>query len=332
LLKPFLKRTLGINTLAHLSHRLGFPVDELQRVASQAEDQYIFRKVPKKNGGFRTISNPRYRLKQIQESIHNLLKEVALQDSAHGGVRSRSNVSNARPHCKQRCLLNLDLKNFFPSISHYKVYELFHRKLTCSPAVAQLLTKLTTVNRQVPQGGPMSTDLANLVMRKTDERLEGLSRKYGINYTRFVDDMSFSGNTIPNAFISVAKEIISQSGFHLNPDKESMKTTGEAKQVTGLSVNRAKPNVPRKKRREVRKEAHIFEKYEKEQLGEFACNKKEQQIRGKLAYVNYVNSNRKADAADLRLRSRRKYGKATPATSTSRLGIGSEAPAKALAC
>lgn len=288
--RPLSKRTLDINTLDHLSHRLGFPVDELQKVASHVEDLYTFQEKLKKSGGVRIISNPRHRLKRIQKSIHNLLREVALSKSAHGGVKGKSNITNARPHCKQQCLLDLDLKTFFPSISHYKVYELFHRKLKCAPPVARLLTALTTVNGQVPQGAPTSTDLANLVMRDTDERLERLSSKFNINYTRCVDDMSFSGIVIPITFISEAKKIISQSGFTLNPDKECIRKMGEAKHVTGLSVNRTMPNVPRKKRRQVRGEAHIFEKFEKEKLGESARAKREQQIRGKLAYINYVNS------------------------------------------
>jgi RNA-directed DNA polymerase len=105
-------------------------------------------------------------------------------------------------------LLNLDLKNFFPSISHYKVYELFHKKLDCAPKVASLLTRLSTVKGQVPQGGPMSTDIANLVMRRTDRRLRKLAKKFNINYTRFVDDISFSGKDIPTRFVIIAKEII----------------------------------------------------------------------------------------------------------------------------
>jgi hypothetical protein len=135
----------------------------------------------------------------------------------------------------------------------------------------------------------MSTALANLILRETDERLENLTRNFNINYTRFVDDMSFSGELVPDSFVSAAKSIISQSGFQLNADKESLKGPGEAKQVTGLSVNRRRPNVLREKRLEVRREAYIFGKYEGKQLKGCDYHKKEQQIKGKLAYINYVN-------------------------------------------
>ncbi|MBW2470354.1 MAG: RNA-directed DNA polymerase [Deltaproteobacteria bacterium] len=182
---PYSKNKLDIKTLKHLSKRLGFPVSELQEIASCAESLYKFDKKPKKNGGFREISKPNFRLKRVQSAIHKLLREARISNSAHGGIKGRSNLTNAKVHCNQSLLLNMDLKNFFPSISHYKVFELFHKELGCSESVASLLTKLTTVKGQVPQGGPMSTDLANLVFRKTDLRLEGLAKKFGLNFTRY---------------------------------------------------------------------------------------------------------------------------------------------------
>ena len=283
---------LDINSLKHLSLRLGFPKDILAKIASKAEHLYTFDKEPKKSGGFRKISKPHKKLKEIQSAIHRLLGEVSVSDCAHGGIKGRSNLTNAQPHCNQRFLLNLDLKNFFPSISHYKVYELFHRTLRCSSIVASLLTRLTTVNRQVPQGGPMSTGLVNLILRQTDRRLEKLAKQYNINYTRFVDDISFSGEFIPQKFKKTAKEIIQQSGFQLNPSKEALKDNSEQKLVTGLSVNRKRPNVPRSVRRQVRKEAHQFEKYNQGIMSASGRKKRDQQIKGKIAYINYINRNR----------------------------------------
>jgi RNA-directed DNA polymerase len=195
-------------------------------------------------------------------------------------------------HCNQKLLLNLDLKSFFPSISHYKVFELFHKKLGCSEPVASLLTKLSTIKGQVPQGGPMSTDLANLVFRDTDLRLEGLAKQFGINFTRYVDDLSFSGKDIPLNFINLAKQIIDQSGFVLNPEKEIFSDSSMPKVVTGLSVGRKRPNVPRHIRREVRKQAYLFQKYEAQILTEDEGFSRAQQIRGKISYINYINRKR----------------------------------------
>ena len=244
--KPYSKTRLNLKSTKHLSLRLGIPEQELKSVSLKAESLYSFDKAPKKNGGFREISKPHPRLKKIQSSIHRLLLEVRVANSAHGGIKGRSNLTNAQVHCNKCFLLNLDFTTFFPNISHYRVFGLFHKELGCSPEVASLLTRLTTVKGQVPQGGSMSTDIANLVMRSTDKRLEGLSKEFGITYTRYVDDMSFSGNTIPENFIRLSKQIISQSEFTLNSDKEMIADAPKPKIVTGLSVSRKRPNVPRK--------------------------------------------------------------------------------------
>ncbi|SPD74275.1 RNA-directed DNA polymerase (Retron-type reverse transcriptase) [uncultured Desulfobacterium sp.] len=289
--KSKVKRTLNINSVKHLSYHLGFPPSEILQVASGAENLYNFKEAPKKSGGVREISIPRKRLKRIQTSIHTLLAKIAMPDCAHGGIKGRSNLTNAQPHCNKRFLLNLDLKNFYPSISHYMVYALFHKTLKCSSEVSSILTKLTTVKGQVPQGGSMSTDIANLVLRELDKRIGKLSTLYGITYTRYVDDISLSGNFIPDIFIRKIKQIVLQTGFQLKTEKEALRGPSEPKYVTGLSVNRKKPNVPRLTRREVRKEAYLFNRFPEKNLEDFLFTKKYQQIKGKLAYIDYIKQN-----------------------------------------
>jgi RNA-directed DNA polymerase len=287
--KPYSKNKLDIKTLKHLSKRLGFTISVLQEIASCSKFLYKFDKEPKKNGGFREISKPHFRLKRVQSAIHKLLQEIRVSNSAHGGIKCRSNLTNAKVHCNQSLLLNLDLRNYFPSISHYRVFELFHKKLGCSESVASLLTKLTTVKGQVPQGSPMSTDLANLVFREIDLRLEGLTKQFGLNFTRYIDDLSFSGKDIPQKFIRLANQIIDQSGFVLNPEKEILSDHSMPKIVTGLSVNRKRPNVPRNVRREVRRQAYLFQKHDAPKLTEYDAYIRDQQISGKMSYINYIN-------------------------------------------
>ena len=175
--KPYSRNKLNLNSLEYLSRRLGFPVEELDTVAEKSASYYKFDKVPKKSGGYRDISKPFPRLKRIQSSIHNLLTELKVSDSAHGGIKGRSNLTNAKVHCNSLQVIKFDIKNFFPTISHNRVYNLFHRSLGCSPSVSSILTKLSTVKGQVPQGGPMSTDIANLVLREADKRFEGMAKK-----------------------------------------------------------------------------------------------------------------------------------------------------------
>jgi len=135
----------------------------------------------------------------------------------------------------------------------------------------------------------MSTDIANIVCRKLDVRLENLVLLYGIAYTRYCDDLVFSGPFIRSSFKKKAKEIIGQYSFTLNQDKESFCGRHRPQLVTGLTVNRKRPHVPRKTRREWRKEQHIFEKYEISSLSETERLGRQQQLRGKAAYVDHVN-------------------------------------------
>ncbi len=286
------KRHLEIRKLDHLSLRLGIALDELIAVASSINQYYIVRKLRKKNGGFRTISAPQPRLKRIQLKIHKLLKEIIIDDAAHCGIKGRSNLSNAKQHTNKPMLLNLDLSSFFPSISHHLVYNMFVHSLKCSPAVSRILTRLSTYNGEVPQGGPMSTDIANLICWKIDKRLSGLARKNNITYTRYCDDLSFSGQTISEPFITKVKGIISESGFKLNAEKESFhKRTNSTRIVTGLSVNGPRPKIPKSALKKLRAEIHIFDKYESHSLTEQLLEKRQKQIRGKISYRNYIEKN-----------------------------------------
>jgi hypothetical protein len=288
------KTHLNINTLSHLSHRLGFNLKELQKIASKAETLYKFDREPKKSGqGYREISKPSYKLKSIQKSIHMLLLEIKVSKIAHCGIKGKSNLSNAKNHCNKNWIFSLDFENFFPNISHHRVYGLFFRDLKCAPKVASLLTRLSTVRKQVPQGGPMSMDLANLVCRKLDQHLEILCAKYGISYTRHCDDLNFSGKRIPESFKKNVKDIIKRSGFLLNSDKELCTPHHKAQSVVGLRVNRKTPLVPRNIKRKWRQERYYFEKYEKNELVEGEKIKKKQRLDGQEAYVNYIDRKHK---------------------------------------
>ena len=238
------------------------------------------------------MSAPRNKLKLIQKRINTLLTEVEISNAAHCGVKGRSHYSHAAIHSGSKCLFQLDVEDFYPNISHYRVFHLFRHELKCSEEVAGILTRLCTVNGQIPQGAPTSTTLANLVCRKLDARFTGLSKKHSIQYSRYNDDLTFSGDKIPNSFKEKVREIVTQSGFPLNTEKESTAMKSEPQVVTGLSVNRRFPRVPRKTRREWRQQKHIFERFTAKRL---SINEEEKQRRsflGKAAYLAYINKKR----------------------------------------
>jgi RNA-directed DNA polymerase len=282
------KEYLQIRSLKHLSYRLGFPAQLLEEVSEKTEKYYKFILIQKPNGGVREISIISQPLKKIQRAIHRLLTEIYLTEHVHGGVREKSNYTNAKVHCKKDLVLKLDLEKYFPSISHNRVYGLFLHELKCSRDVARLLTKLNTINGQVPQGASTSTDIANLVFRKTDYRLKGLATKFGFKYTRFVDDLTFSGRNISQQFITIVKSIVRDSGFRLNDDKEELRAKNQPQVVTGLSVKFKKPRVPRKKKREWRKDKYKFDKFGLNTLSDEDRSKKELQIEGRSNYLNCI--------------------------------------------
>lgn len=289
--EPYSRSKLNLNTPQHLALRLGFPLNEILYVSEKVSSFYKFKQEPKKSGGFREISMPYPRLKKIQSAIHKLLTEISVSDAAHGSIKKRSNLTNAKVHCNTKQVINFDITNFFPNIPHYRVYNLFHRILGCSPPVASILTKLSTVNSQVPQGGPMSPDIANLVLRIADQEFLQIANKFNLKYTRYIDDMTFSGAIIPDCFIELVGKIISRNGLRLNKNKEQFMKNGMAQQVTGLNVNRKKPTVPRVVRREVMKENYVFTKFEANSLDEATRYSKSQKIKGRLAYIDYINKN-----------------------------------------
>lgn len=168
------------------------------------------------------------------------------------------------------------------------MYGLFLHELKCSRDVARLLTKLITINGEVPQGASTSTDIANLVFRKTDYRLNGLAAKFGLKYTRFVDDLTFSGRNISQQFITIVKSIVRESGFRLNDDKEELRAKNQPQVVTGLSVKFKKPRVPRKKKREWRREKYLFEKFELNKPLDKDRLKIKRRIDGRSIYINSI--------------------------------------------
>ncbi len=150
----------------------------------------------------------------------------------HGGVKKRSNISNAKPHQGKKYVFTTDLQEFYPNISSETVYNTF-TNLKFSPHFSHWLTKLTTWKFELPQGTPTSTHIANLVFLPTDMKLISLCNENNITYTRYVDDLTFSS---PVDFQNIIKDIIAiiqSDGFKLS----RRKTKYQGKQtITGIEV------------------------------------------------------------------------------------------------
>jgi RNA-directed DNA polymerase len=233
--------------------------------------------LPKKSGGKRLISAPMPLLKAAQHWIlENILNKIPVSPSAHGFVAERSIVSNALPHVGKEVVVNLDLKNFFPTLTFKRVKGLY-RKLGYSEQMAGILALLCTepdveamevdrkkyfvakTERFLPQGSPASPAITNLICYKLDRRFEGLARKFDFTYTRYADDLTFSGSgeaaKLVGQLLWSVKQIVESEGFVLHPEKLKVMYEGTRQEVTGLTVNN-QLGVDRKTRKKFRALLH----------------------------------------------------------------------------
>jgi retron-type reverse transcriptase len=220
--------------------------------------------IPKRDGTLRLIEEPKPLMKRVQRRIlHGLLDHVPVHPAAHGFVKGRNCITAAASHAGEAVVLGFDLADFFPSVSYARLYALF-RSLGYPRAVALALTNLTTaitppdthltpnlaarpllLHRHLPQGAPTSPALANLAAFRLDQRLAALASRIGARYTRYADDLTFSGDPHIAAILTRAvPEIAHDEGFRLNPAKTRTATQAQRQTVTGLTVN-AHVNIPR---------------------------------------------------------------------------------------
>lgn len=236
---------------------------------------YVRYTVPKRSGGVRVILAPKTELKTIQRKIAaELLSKFHLSDYAHGFVTGRSIVTNAAPHVGKQFVLNIDLKDFFPTISYWRVRGLFLRQgysFTVASVLAMLCTErdrypvqrngqtvyVALGKRTLVQGAPTSPALSNIVTRRLDRRLAGLAQTMSLTYTRYADDLTFSGDNLDAVLsaLHLGSKIVTAEGFTVNPDKTHLYRRSGRQSVTGLIVN-DKLSVSRDLRRQVRAILH----------------------------------------------------------------------------
>ena len=190
--------------------------------------------LPKK----RWIDNPVDPLKAIQSRIEErFLKRLILPEHLLGGVRGKSIADNVKLHLQAKCLVTIDIKNFFPSISPQQVLAVFRGTLNCSPEVSYLLTGLTTCRGRLPQGAPTSTLLANLVLGSLDHEIRSVCRLKGVVYSSWVDDLAFSGDSATQV-IGPVIAALKEAGFSVSHRKIKVMGPGDRKVLNSLVLGR----------------------------------------------------------------------------------------------
>ncbi|HSD86736.1 MAG TPA: reverse transcriptase family protein [Kofleriaceae bacterium] len=272
------------NTAAELAVVMKLPLGQLRFLAFAREvsttTHYHRFTIPKKTGGERVISAPHKRLKAVQHWIlANVLEPLQLAEQAHGFVPGRSTVSNAVPHVGAAVVVNVDLKDFFPTVTYRRVKGLF-RKLGYSEEVATVLGLLCSEpditeteldgtkfyvargSRRLPQGAPTSPAITNVLCRRLDRRIAGWAKKHGFTYTRYADDLTVSTtdrNAPVGAMLAFLRKLVVTEGFAIHPDKVRVVRRGRRQEVTGVVVN-DRPGVPRDDLRRFRALLHHIDK------------------------------------------------------------------------
>ncbi len=223
----------------------------LQRAGTGTGAPYVEFEIDKATGGKRAIAAPRAPLRKVQRTIlREILDKLPMHDAAHGFIKGRSTVTNAKPHEAAALVVKLDLVDFFPTVHFRRVRGLFGQ-LGYSGDVANLLASLCTYRPVLadghvawpgvlPQGAPTSPALANLACRRLDARLSALAKKSGAIYTRYADDLTFSFSSEPKTlgrFLWWVDQICQQEGFCENTRKRRVLRKKNQQRVTGIVVN-----------------------------------------------------------------------------------------------
>ena len=236
--------------------------------------------IAKKTGGVRCISAPKPALAHVQRWVlEHILMPLEVEPCVHGFLPKHSILTNAHPHVGKSVVANLDIQDFFPSITFRRVKGLFH-KIGYSEHVATILALICTEpprvaaevdgkvyfvalgDRILPQGACTSPAITNVLCRRLDKRLMGLAKKHDFAYTRYADDLTFSGDN-PKAIgrlLRSVRSILSSEGFREHPSKTRVMRQSARQEVTGLTVNE-KPAVSRRELRKLRAILHNAAKH-----------------------------------------------------------------------
>jgi len=200
-------------------------------------------RIKKPRGGFRLITEPSPELKVLLWDLKEDLDAIPLHDAAHGFVPGRSPKTNAMIHRCQEYILNIDLKDFFPSVTKDLMMEVLGRHLSDEDTFS-LVESLCFYEGALPQGAPTSPVLSNVYMIEIDNSLAEIAREEGWRYTRYADDITFSGgSSLRDAMSELLfrlEKLLDAKGLRINPKKVKLTSRSQCQRVTGIVVNNEK--------------------------------------------------------------------------------------------
>lgn len=240
--------------LARLSHERS----ESHQRGFRFDDSYKTYEIPKRSGGTRTITAPSTSLKRLQRRLlANGLNAIALHPAAHGFRREHSIATNASAHVGRRLVVNVDITGFFPNTKHPRILRALRHigggKI--SPMALFLLADICSYNGALPTGAPTSPAIGNIVLRSADASIGTVASRHGISYTRYADDLTFSGDDDVKKLLPFVQRVLADHGYALDAKKTQLYRRGRQQLVTNLIVN-DKVNLRRTDRRRLRAAVH----------------------------------------------------------------------------
>lgn len=245
---------------ASLARDLGVEVRTLYALSNTVPAHYRTVEIPKADGGVRRLTVPDEALKRVQRAIlNNLLVHMDVSPCATAYRYGGGAVRNAARHVGQPQVLRLDIRHFFDSVRYSAVKDAVFPPEIFSEPLRVLLTMLCYYRDALPQGAPTSPAIVNILLRDFDRRMDRWCRERGITYTRYCDDLAFSGADLTGTRDAAEAELRSM-GFFLNGQKTVLRPAGRRQTVTGLVVNE-KVSVPREERRPLRQAVYYCRRF-----------------------------------------------------------------------
>lgn len=248
-----------IYNTSHFASLVGYKKQYIKRAALYTESYYREFKIKKKNGTDRYLCEPLPSLKDIQIWVlKNILYKFQLNRFAKAYVPGRKILDNVRYHKDKDLVVGLDIENFFSSIKRYSVERIF-LSFGYSSNISNLLSKICCLNDTLPQGAPTSAFLSNIFLNEFDYKVSDFCRPLKIRYTRYADDLTFSGNISLQELINFVHTELEGLDLKLNYEKMKVMTPNQRQVVTGVVVNK-KVQLSSEYRKKIRQEVYYIKK------------------------------------------------------------------------
>ena len=228
---PFFK----LSTRKRLASILCVSTEELKQLSKSSRKMYSVWTETNAKGKERLIENPSKPLKRVQRRVAKLLGAITPPPYLYCPVKKRCYISNAARHIGSRQIRNLDISNFYPSAKSSRVYWFFNKVMMCAPDVAATLTTLTTRNGHFPCGSPASGLLGFYAYLDMWTEIGKIAADGGCKLSVYADDITLSGNTVPDSVMHKVRQCIIKHGLTPKKDKERFYRKGVGV-VTGIIV------------------------------------------------------------------------------------------------